>query len=74
MTAGGRRGNIDKMKKPVVDKTKCIGCGTCTVIAPKSLKLASDGKAEPIDPPGDDEKTIQEAIDSCPVGAIYSIN
>lgn len=53
-----------------VDKKKCIGCGTCVVMAPKSFKLADDGKAEPIIPAGDNEKTIKEAVDSCPVQAI----
>lgn len=58
------------MKIPVVDKEKCIGCGTCTVLAEKTFKLNSEGKAEVIEPVGNDEKTIQEAIDSCAVQAI----
>jgi len=58
------------MKIPIVDKVKCIGCGTCTVVAGKSFKLGADGKAEVIVPVGDDEKTIQEAVDSCAVTAI----
>lgn len=58
------------MKKIIVDKDKCIGCGTCVAIAPKSFKLGDDGKAQPIDPSGDNETTIQEAVDSCPVDAI----
>jgi ferredoxin len=53
-----------------VDKTKCIGCGTCVVIAPKSFKLGDDGKAEAIEPAGDEEEKIKEAAESCPVGAI----
>lgn len=57
-------------KLPVVDKEKCIGCGACVTIAPKTFKLDSEGKAEVINPPGDNEKTIKEAIDSCPVEAI----
>lgn len=57
-----------------VDKEKCIGCGTCTVTAPKTFKLGNDGKAEVIDPPGDEEKKIKEAIDSCPTSAIRSQN
>lgn len=56
--------------KITVNKKKCIGCGTCVVIAPKTFKLADDGKAEVIDPPNDEEKTIKEAVDSCPVQAI----
>jgi len=58
------------MKRPVVDKSKCIGDGTCTVIAAKTFKLGADNKAEVIEPVGDDEKTVQEAIDSCPTVAI----
>jgi len=57
-------------KVPRVDKGKCIGCGTCTVLAPRTFKLGEDGKAEVINPPGDEEEKIREAADSCPVGAI----
>lgn len=53
-----------------VDKEKCIGCGTCVVLAPKSFKLGDDGKSHPIEPPGDEEETIKEAVDSCPTSAI----
>ena len=56
--------------KIVVDKTKCIGCGTCIAIAPKSFKFGEDGKSEPIEPPGDEEEKIKEAAESCPVQAI----
>jgi ferredoxin len=40
------------------------------VIAPKAFKLTDDGKAKVIEPAGDSEKTIKEAVDSCPVQAI----
>ncbi len=68
-------------KIPVVDKEKCIGCGTCTVLAPKTFRLGKDGKAEVINPPADEEEKIsklvsaeiKEAIDSCPVEAIKVI-
>lgn len=56
--------------KVKVDKEKCIGCGTCVVIAPKTFKLGDDGKSQVIEPSGDDETTIKEAVDSCPVDAI----
>ena len=57
-------------KLPIVDKNKCIGCGTCVALAPKTFKLGADFKAEVISPPGDEEEKIKEAIDSCPVNAI----
>ena len=53
-----------------IDKDKCIGCGTCTVLAPKTFKLGNDSKIKVISPPGDEEEKIKEAIDSCPVEAI----
>ena len=57
-----------------VDNDKCIGCGTCAVLAPKTFKLRDDGKVDVINPPGDEEEKIKEAIDSCPVDAISLAN
>ncbi|HUS52113.1 MAG TPA: ferredoxin [Candidatus Bathyarchaeia archaeon] len=56
--------------KVKIDKNKCIGCGTCAAVAPKAFKLGDDSKAKAIEPLGEDEKTIKDAIDSCPVKAI----
>lgn len=58
------------MKKLKIDEDLCIGCGTCSALAAKTFKLNDDGKAEVLNPSGDDEETIQNAIDSCPVQAI----
>lgn len=55
-----------------IDKNLCLGCGTCVAIASKTFRLGNDGKAEVIEPAGDKEETIKEAIDSCPVSAIKS--
>ena len=61
---------IQDDQKAKVDKNKCIGCSTCSALAPKSFKIRQDGKAMVLDPAGDDEETVQNAIDSCPVEAI----
>lgn len=58
------------MKNTKVDPGKCIGCGSCVAVAAKSFKMGDDGKSQPINPLGDDEATVQSAIDSCPVDAI----
>lgn len=58
--------------KIIIDKKLCIGCGTCVAIAPESFKLTDEGKAEVIEPIGDGDAKIKEAIDSCPVSAIKS--
>ncbi|MBM3209661.1 ferredoxin [Candidatus Shapirobacteria bacterium] len=57
-------------KIPQVNQDICIGCGTCTFLAPKTFRLNGEGKSEVVNPPGDTEEKIQEAIDSCPVQAI----
>ena len=58
------------MKKPVVNQQTCIGCGTCSSLCSKTFALQDDGKSGVIDPSGDSEEKIQEAIDACPVEAI----
>lgn len=58
------------MKKLVIDKDLCIGCGTCSALCPKVFKSTEDGKAEVIDRAADTEENIQNAIDSCVVAAI----
>lgn len=58
------------MLKVKVDQDKCIGCGLCISLAPKSFKLIDDGKSEAINPPGDDEATIKSTVESCPVQGI----
>lgn len=59
------------MVKIQVDKEKCIGCGLCSSIAPNSFKLnEEDSRVEAINPPGDDETAINDAVASCPVQGI----
>ena len=58
------------MKKLIVDKNKCIGCGTCIFIAPKAFKLGKDGKSEVLKNADIESKEVKEAIDACPVSAI----
>lgn len=58
------------MRIPKIDKDKCIGCGLCPAFAASTFKMADDGKAEVFNIAGDDEETIQIAVDSCPTQAI----
>ncbi len=58
------------MKKIRVDREKCIGCGLCVSIAEKTFRLDKEGKAEIVTEAVDEEEKVQEAIESCPVGAI----
>jgi len=49
-----------------VDRKKCVGCGACVAICPEGFELR-DGKAsvKSLKAP-----CIDDAMDSCPVGAI----
>jgi ferredoxin len=56
------------MSKPVVNKDLCIGCGTCEALCAQVFKI-EDGKSVVVATEcGDCD--LQEAVDSCPVGAI----
>jgi ferredoxin len=59
------------MSKIIVDKDKCIGCGSCVAMYPELFVLASDNKSQVIS----DDYTVhhysKEEIESiCPSGAI----
>lgn len=57
--------------KVAVDEDKCIGCGLCVSLAEEIFKINKMGKSEAIKDCKDEEcEKVQEAIDSCPVGAI----
>jgi ferredoxin len=58
------------MVVPVVDQDVCIGCGLCTQVAPKTFALNDDQVSTVINPQGDEEAAIQQAIDGCPVSCI----
>jgi ferredoxin len=59
-----------KKYKVIVDKEKCIGCGTCVATASKTFKLDTNNKADVIKGKNDDDEVILKAAESCPVSAI----
>ena len=56
------------MAKPKINEELCIGCGTCESLCPNLFKI-EDGKTHVIASYCGD-CNCQEAMDSCPVGAI----
>lgn len=58
------------MPTPVVDPDLCTGCELCIDIAPSTFEMDEEGISRVVDPRGDDEEAIEEAIDTCPVEAI----
>jgi ferredoxin len=58
------------MRVPYVDPAKCQGAYICESIAPQTFQVNDEGLSEVVNPEGNDEQTIQQAIDSCPYAAI----
>jgi ferredoxin len=56
-------------KNLLIDEELCEGCETCVSLCPDVFEMV-DGKARVKNPNALDTCNIQEAIDSCPVGAI----
>lgn len=60
-----------KISKIVIDRDLCIGCATCTVLAPGVFQLDDEGKSTLVDLEGADAETILAAAESCPTKAIF---
>ena len=70
------------MAKIILEREKCIGCGSCGVVCPKYFELIDDGKSH-IKDSVKDEKTNNEelevvkiecaeaAAEACPVQCIH---
>jgi ferredoxin len=56
--------------KVKVDKDACIGCGACTATAPNTFEMDDNYKAEVSKQNGDDDETILNAAQACPVDAV----
>ena len=55
-----------------VDPQVCIGCGLCTGIAEDVFSMTEDGVAKAVNQPApEQEGKAQEALEACPVSAIY---
>jgi ferredoxin len=60
------------MAKLVVDEDLCTGCGTCEDVCPEVFEIGDDDLAHLL-PDVDYEEfdCVEEAIEACPVEAIY---
>lgn len=53
-----------------IDRESCIGSGNCVEIAPSSFAIDVEGVANFTG--GADPKTVEAAVNSCPVAAIVA--
>lgn len=54
----------------LMDSNKCIGCGTCSFLAPRVFKIGKNGKADLLKQDVQLTGEVDEAIAGCPVKAI----
>lgn len=78
----GRNGEYEKAKEPKsqpnlfvdVDKSLCIGCCSCEIIAPNVFEINKNSKSNPkssvINPKGAGINQIMNAAETCPTKAI----
>jgi ferredoxin len=70
------------MAKIILEKEKCIGCGSCAALCPKYFEMADDGKSHVKDSTknaatGNDELETQKiecaeaAAEACPAQCIH---
>lgn len=64
------RKNEHKIRKIVIDRTKCIGAQSCVVVAPGIFQVDDKNLAYIVDPDSHDDDTLLMAAESCPVLAI----
>ncbi len=58
------------MIRVTIDRERCVGSGNCLFWAPGTFDLDDEGLSVVIDPAGDDDATIQVAVEGCPTRAI----
>eukprot|EP00746_Dinoflagellata_sp_MGD_P001403 gnl/MRDRNA2_/MRDRNA2_102642_c0_seq1.p1 gnl/MRDRNA2_/MRDRNA2_102642_c0~~gnl/MRDRNA2_/MRDRNA2_102642_c0_seq1.p1 ORF type:complete len:475 (-),score=82.24 gnl/MRDRNA2_/MRDRNA2_102642_c0_seq1:156-1580(-) len=65
-------GPEDEDRAIFVDEGMCVGCKSCVLWAPHTFNMETRwGRARCTTQWGDDEETMQVAIDTCPVECIY---
>jgi len=63
-----------KQKQVIVDPNKCIGCNTCPLLDPDTFEMDTNTyKAIVKKQPAEITEAVNNAISSCPVGAISII-
>jgi len=58
------------MKKIVVDKVSCIGCGACVGLDSEHFDFDDAGLSEVINQENQESEDLAQAIEGCPTGAI----
>ena len=58
------------MKKAKINKSVCIGCGTCVSMCPECFEMGEDGKAQVKEGCDGTKCNVEDVANSCPMHAI----
>jgi ferredoxin len=58
------------MTRVAIDRSRCVGAGQCSMIAPDVFELGDDGKSALVGGAPDDDEAVALAADLCPARAI----
>ena len=61
---------MNRRRRIVVDRERCIGSGNCSFYAPNTFELDDELKSVVVDPEGDNSADVRAAVEGCPVNAI----
>jgi ferredoxin len=53
-----------------VDRGRCLGTGVCCFYAPSTFDLDGDGRSMVVDPDGDPDDAVRNAVEACPTRAL----
>lgn len=56
-----------------IDRSKCIGCGSCAAVCPDNWEMADDGKSKPKKTEVKEVGCNEKAAQVCPVKCIKII-
>lgn len=59
------------MSRIQADRERCVGSGSCELLAPELFEVGDDGVVQvlQLDPAGDDA-AVRDAVSACPTGAL----
>ena len=64
------------MTRIEVDRERCVGSGTCEMLAPDLFEVGDDGIVAVLRPEadGEDADTAEEAVQACPTQALSRVD
>jgi ferredoxin len=57
-----------------VDRERCVGSGTCELLAPDVFEVGDDGVVAVLRPQLGDDEPVRDAVQACPTQALSLVD